>query len=137
MYQYDGRPVPWPVIDENVSKFGGPHRHFAVADLTCDGLPKAQAILCRDTIVHMSYQDAAKILAKFAATGAEWVLFNTYPEITSNRNQFTGRLWRKLNLRLEPFSFPEPVEMVSDGGDVDPSQLAVWRLPDLPPIHLA
>jgi hypothetical protein len=134
---YYGVDIVRPVIDENASKFGGPRRHFVVADLTCDALPKAQAILCRDTIVHMSYQDAAKILANFAATGAEWLLLNTYPEVTSNRNQFTGKRWRRLNLRLEPFSFPEPVEMVPDGGDVDPSQLTVWRLPDLPPIQLA
>lgn len=133
---YYGVDIVQPVINENASRFGGPHRHFAVADLTCDALPKAQAILCRDAIVHMSYQDAAKILANFAATGAEWLLLNTYPEVTSNRNHFTGKRWRRLNLRLEPFSFPEPVEMVPDGGDVNPSLLAVWRLPDLPPIQL-
>ena len=134
--EYYGVDIVQPVIEENVSKFGGPHRHFTVADITCDALPKAEVILCRDALVHVSYQDAAKILANFAATGAKWLLLNTYPEVIRNRNQFTGKSWRRLNFRLNPFDFPEAVEMVPDGGDVDPSQLAVWRLQDLPPVHL-
>jgi hypothetical protein len=134
--EYYGVDVVPPVIEANRAEFGGPHRHFAVADLTSDPLPAADAILCRDTLVHVSYQDAAKILANFAATGAKWLLLNTYPEVTRNRNQFTGHRWRRLNFRLEPFGFPEPVETMPDGGDVDPSQLAVWRLPELPPVRL-
>jgi hypothetical protein len=133
---YYGIDIVQPVIEKNASKFGGPHRHFAVADLTCDALPTAEAILCRDTLVHVSYQDTAKILANFATTGAKWLLLNTYPEVICNRNQFTGKRWRRLNLRLKPFEFPEPVETIPDGGNVDPSQLAVWRLEDLPPLHL-
>ena len=27
---------------------------------------------------------------------------------------------------------PEPIEMISDGGEVDPNQLGLWRLQDLP-----
>jgi hypothetical protein len=132
---YYGIDIIRPVIEKNASKFGGSHRHFAVADLTRDALPTAEAILCRDALVHVSYQDAAKILANFAATGAKWLLLNTYPEVTCNRNQFSGKRWRRLNLRLKPFQFPEPVEVIPDGGNVDPSQLAVWRLEDLPPLH--
>jgi hypothetical protein len=135
--EYYGVDIVPPVIDRNASQFGGPSRHFAVADLTCDELPQADAILCRDALVHMSYQDMARVLANFTATGATWVLLNTYPEVTHNRNQFTGQRWRRLNFRLKPFGFPEPVETVADGGDVDPSQLAVWRLQDLPPVHPA
>ena len=135
--EYYGVDIVRPVIEANVSKFGSPHRHFKVADLTCDTLPTADAILCRATLVHMSYQDAAKILENFASTGARWLLLNTYPEVTRNRNLFTGRRWRRLNFRLAPFEFPEPVEMVPDGGDVDPSQLTVWPLQDLPPVRLA
>ena len=136
---YYGVDIVRPVIDENASKFGGPHRHFAVADVTCDALPKAQAILCRDTIVHMSYQDAAKILANFAATGAEWLLLDTYPEVTSNRNQFTGKRWRAVVLlRLGALQLPlAGRDSARWRGGGDPSQVAVWRLPDLPPIKLA
>jgi hypothetical protein len=135
--EYHGVDIVPAVIDQNTAEFGGPHRHFTVADLTADPLPRADAILCRDALVHVSYQDAAKILASFASTGATWLLLNTYPEVTRNRNQFTGHRWRRLNFRLEPFGFPEPLEVAADGGNVDPSQLSVWRLQELPPVRLA
>ena len=95
---------------------------------------RADAILCRDCLVHVSFQDIEAILENFRATGARWLLVNTYPEVRRNRNQFTGQAWRRLNFRLPPFGFPEPIETLADGGEVDPSRLAVWRLQELPPV---
>lgn len=129
---YYGVDIVPSVITENRQRFGHAHRRFAVADLTRDKLPRADVILCRDCIVHVSFEDAALILENFRATGATWLLLNTYPEVDRNRNQFTGGNWRRLNFRLPPFNFPEPVESFPDGGDIDPSRLALWRLEDLP-----
>lgn len=134
--EYYGVDIVGEVIATNAERFGNVHRHFAVADLTCDPLPSVDAILCRDLLVHVSYQDAALILDNFRSTGAKWLLLNTYPEVKRNRNQFTGAPWRRLNFRLAPFAFPESVEMVSDGPEAYPSQLAVWPLQDLPRILL-
>jgi hypothetical protein len=132
---YYGVDIVPSVIMENQRRFGDSHRHFAVADLTSDKLPRADVILCRDCLVHVSFEDAALILENFRATDATWLLLNTYPEVFRNRNQFTGRHWRRLNFRLPPFNFPEPVESFPDGGDVDPSQLTLWRLQDLPAVE--
>jgi SAM-dependent methyltransferase len=130
--EYYGVDIVPGVIEANQAAFGGEHRHFAVADLTRDVLPKVDVILCRDCLVHVSFQDAGEILESFRRTGATWLLVNTYPEVEHNRNQFTGRHWRRLNLTLSPFAFPAPAELLPDGGDVDPSQLGLWRLRDLP-----
>ncbi|KAA9163611.1 class I SAM-dependent methyltransferase [Amycolatopsis acidicola] len=132
--EYFGVDIVPSVIEENRRRFGGAGRAFSVADLSRDPLPAADVVLCRDCLVHVSYQDAAAILENFRATGAEWLLLNTYPEIRRNRNQFTGARWRRLNFSLPPFGFPEPLETISDGGDVDPSQLGVWKLQQLPRI---
>lgn len=129
---YYGIDIVPHVIEANRAQFADERRQFDVADLTRDRLPRADVILCRDCLVHVSFQDTAKILDNFRSTGATWLLINTYPEIRQNRNQFTGGRWRRLNFRLPPFEFPEPLEMLSDGGDVDPSQLALWRLQELP-----
>lgn len=130
--EYHGVDIVPSVIEGNRTRFGGEHRRFSVADLTKDDLPRADVILCRDCLVHVSYQDAGLILENFRRTGATWLLVNTYPEIEQNRNQFTGRHWRRLDFTLPPFSFPEATEMFPDGGEVDPSQLGLWRLQDLP-----
>ena len=129
---YYGVDIVPRVIEGNELRFGGEHRQFAVADLTRDTLPRADLILCRDCLVHISFQECAMILENFRSTGATWLLLNTYPEVRRNLNQFTGKQWRRLNVRLPPFEFPEPMEMLPDGGEVDPSQLALWRLQELP-----
>ncbi|TCO52070.1 hypothetical protein EV646_1011067 [Kribbella antiqua] len=133
--EYYGVDIVPSVISENQRQFGDAHRNFDVADLTRDTLPRADVILCRDCLVHVSFEDAALILENFRASGATWLLLSSYPEVDRNRNQFTGGHWRRLNFRLPPFNFPEPVESLPDGGDVDPSRLTLWKLQDLPAVQ--
>jgi len=133
--EYHGVDIVPSVVEKNQREYGDEQRHFAVADLTRDKLPRADVILCRDCLVHVSFQDAAVILENFRATGATWLLVNTYSDVDRNRNQFTGRNWRRLNLRRPPFNFPEPVESFPDGGEVDPNRLGLWRLQDLPAVQ--
>ena len=130
--RYFGLDIVPSVIEQNSARFGSADRKFIVADLTNDTLPRTDVILCRDFLVHVSFQDAALVLENFRESGAAWLLLNTYPEILHNRNQFTGGRWRRLNFCLPPFQFPEPMDVIPDGGDVDPSQLGLWQLQDLP-----
>jgi SAM-dependent methyltransferase len=133
--QYHGVDIVPGVIEANQARFGDERRHFSVADLTRDLLPQVDVILCRDCLVHVSFQDAGLILENFRRTGATWLLVNTYPEVEHNRNQFTGERWRRLDFTLAPFNFPAPIETLPDGGDVDPSHLGLWRLQDLPHVR--
>lgn len=103
--EYYGVDIVPSVIEKNQREYGDEQRQFDVADLTRDKLPRADLILCRDCLVHVSFQDAAAILENFRATGATWLLINTYPDVERNRNQFTGRNWRRLNMLL-PLQFP-------------------------------
>jgi SAM-dependent methyltransferase len=130
--KYFGLDIVQHVVEENQRRFGDASHQFTVADLTSDTLPTADAILCRDCLVHVSFEDAEQILRNFRRSGATWLLVNTYPTVLHNHNQLTGLRWRKLNLQLPPYNFPEPTELISDGGDVDPSWLGVWRLSDVP-----
>ena len=133
--EYFGADIVPAVIAAN-EKFERPGVSFVVADLTRDKLPAAEAVLCRDCLQHVSYRDISAILANFRRTGACWLLLTNFPEVQNNRNQFTGVRWRRLNLQLPPFNFPDPIETLSDGGDVNPRQLSLWRLRDLPELML-
>jgi SAM-dependent methyltransferase len=135
--RYYGVDIVPSVIEADRTRFGDSTHTFEVADLTSDPLPKADVILCRDCLVHLSFQDIATTLENFRGTGATWLLLNTYPEIEHNRNRFTGQHWRRLNFLLPPFGFPAPIETIPDGGDVDPSQLGLWRLQEMPHVQSA
>jgi hypothetical protein len=133
--KYHGMDIVASVIEKNQQEYGDEQREFAVADLTSGKLPTVDLVLCRDCLVHVSFQDAADILENFRSTGAKWLVINDYPNVEHNHNQFTGRNWRQLNLLLPPFNFPEPIESFPDGGEVDPNRLGLWRLQDLPAVQ--
>ncbi|UVO39676.1 class I SAM-dependent methyltransferase [Bradyrhizobium arachidis] len=109
---------------------------FLVADITRDPLPSADAILCRDCLVHLSVQNIARATARFRASGAQFLLATTFPEWDDNRDCEDGD-WRALNMTKAPFDWPRPRELINercdegDGGWRDKS-LGLWRLDELP-----
>lgn len=130
--KYTGVDIVPSVVEQNRRRFSRRGVNFAVADLTGDDLPKAECILCRDCLVHLSYADISAVLKNFKRSGATYLLVNTYPQSQINRDQFTGAKFRLLNMSLPPFDFPPPLELFPDGGDVDPSMIGLWKLQELP-----
>ena len=70
---------------------------FHLADITADTLPRCDAILCRDCLVHLSFANIERAVANFRASGASWLIATTFPEWLSNADCEDGD-WRALNL---------------------------------------
>ena len=113
---------------------------FVLADVTSDTLPSADAILCRDCLVHLSFENIRRAVGRFRASGAKWLLTTTFPEWDVNSDCEDGD-WRALNLQRPPFDWPPPLELINercdegDGGWRDKS-LGLWRLADLPDLNV-
>ncbi|GMO13924.1 class I SAM-dependent methyltransferase [Bradyrhizobium sp. TM233] len=109
---------------------------FLVADITRDALPRADLILCRDCLVHLSFQNIASAIARFRQSGAQFLLVTTFPEWEDNCDCEDGD-WRALNMTKAPFDWPVPRALIDerceegDGGWRDKS-LGLWRLDELP-----
>lgn len=108
---------------------------FRVADITVDPLPAADAILCRDCLVHLSFDNIARAVANFRVSGARYLLTTTFTEWFGNQDCENGD-WRALNFEQAPFGWPPPLARLdercqeADGGWRDKS-LGVWRLADI------
>ena len=105
---------------------------FLVADITRDGLPHADVILCRDCLVHLSFDNIARAVANFRASGARFLLATTFPEWEANRDCEDGD-WRALNLEKAPFGWPAPGELINEaceegGGGWRDKSIGLWRL---------
>lgn len=115
---------------------------FLVADVTRDALPRADVILCRDCLVHLSFDNIARVLARFADSGVRFLLVTTFPEWNTNRDCEDGD-WRALNMERAPFSWPAPRALINercDEGDCGwrDKSLGLWRLNELPdPVRFA
>jgi hypothetical protein len=109
---------------------------YLLADITRDPLPRADAILCRDCLVHLSFANIAAAVANFGHSGAEWLITTTFPELKANIDCDDGD-WRALNFELAPFNWGAPADLLvegcteGNGGWADKS-LAAWPIANLP-----
>lgn len=134
--QYIGGDVVKTLVDKLNDSFARPGRRFQIIDIIEDPLPKVDAILCRDCLVHFSYSRITKTLRNIKLSGSTYLLSTTFNQVKENTDIVTGD-WRPINLRLHPFNFPPPLHVIlefCDDSDVVRfgKALAVWRVDDLP-----
>jgi len=128
--RYVGADIVAAVIEANRARFGAEGRSFLHLDLCRDPLPLADAVLCRDGLVHLSNRLAVDALANVRRSGARYLLATTFDGLRENRDVVTG-FWRPTDLRLPPFDLLAPVEEVVEAhvpGTSLVKKLAVWSL---------
>ena len=103
-------------------------------------LPQADVILCRDCLVHFSFQDIVRALHNFQHSGSRYVLTTTFIGLGVNDDIATGA-WRPLDLQAPPFALTLPLAVVDEkcmhtGGIYRDKRLALWTLATLPTLTL-
>ena len=129
---YTGVDIVAELIAANSRVYTTPSRRFICADMTRDDLPKADMILCRDALVHLSLADARAAIRNFQRSGSQYLLATTFINHSRNTDVVTGG-WRPLNLQAPPFSFPAPLALVDERasdseGNYRDKRLGLWKL---------
>lgn len=129
---YQGFDIVPQLIDQNNRRFSTEKISFKTSDLIKRVPPRADLILCRHLLIHLSLDDCLRVLRNFKASGSRYLMITNQPD--ADRNQeilFTGS-YRPVNLRLPPFNFPEPLCSIDDAqGDQDRSEAAIFELQSL------
>jgi SAM-dependent methyltransferase len=117
------------------AKAGAIKGEYRLADITQDPLPRCDAILCRDCLVHLSFANIERAVANFRASGAAWLIATTFPEWQVNADCEDGD-WRALNFEHAPFDWGPPAELLNEncleaGGGWRDKSLGVWRLAEI------
>lgn len=133
---YIGADILPELVDANQQRHGDTSRSFIWLDLTADPLPPADLLLCRDCLVHLSFEDIEKSLRNVRESGIDYLLTTTFPDCTENQ-EITSGDWRLINLERPPFSFPPPLRLINEqctegGGRYRDKSLGLWRVSDLP-----
>jgi hypothetical protein len=135
LQSYAGVDIVRELIDRNVALYADDKHRFVCGNIVCDPLPAADAILCRDALVHLSYSDIRRTIANFKRTGARYLLATSFVNLPQNTDCRTGS-WRPLNLAIAPFHFPAPLAMIDDvpltGAAWPDKRLCLWSLAELP-----
>ena len=134
--EYIGGDIVQAAVEANRASYEGPGRRFIRADLTSGPLPAADAIFCRDLLVHFSFENIARAFRTMRASRAEWLLTTTFTGPRANSDIVDGD-WRPLNLERAPFHLPSPVVIIvegctEEGGAYADKSIGVWRTADLP-----
>jgi SAM-dependent methyltransferase len=133
---YIGGDIVEAVIEANRERYASPARKFMRLDLTSGPLPQADVILCRDCLVHFSFDNIIAAFRTIKASGARYLLTTTFLDWQVNKDIVDGD-WRPLNLTQSPFRLATPLGVIieecnEEGGAYADKALAVWPVPDLP-----
>lgn len=132
--EYVGADIVQALIDHNNERHAAPGRRFVCLDLACDPLPRADAILCRDCLVHLDLPTSRRVLDNFAASGGRYLLTTSHRLHGDYVEKSTGN-HRLINLERPPFAWPAPidqiVESVPPGGRDTGKILGLWRIEDI------
>jgi len=141
---YVGGDVVEAIVSANDTRYGRPGRRFVRVDLTTGPLPgvggaMADALLCRDCLVHLSFANIARVIDVVRRSGVRHLITTTFPDRMSNTDIVDGN-WRPLNLERPPFDFPPPVTVLvedcdEEGGAYADKALGAWVVSDLPDLQ--
>lgn len=132
--QFIGVDIVAPIIaglNRQKADIGADNYHFQVGDITADILPRADAVLCRDCLVHLPNALILDALANFRKAGFRYLLSTTFVRTEHNADIAIGD-WRPINLTGEPFNLPRPSYAIPDNdglvGLFSDKSLGVWKL---------
>ena len=133
---YVGADIVQTLVNENAARYASPQRQFLRLDLTRDLLPKADVVLCRDCLVHLSYSNISRAISNIKRSGATYLLMTNFLELEENRDIEDGD-WRPLNFQRAPFHFDVPQISVlencgEEGGAYSDKALCLWRTAEIP-----
>lgn len=133
--KYVGVDIVEQMIQQNQANYGNQQRSFLVMNIVEDVVPRADLILCRDCLVHLSFDDCKKVIRSFIKSGSRYLLTTTFTGRLKNDDLGEG-LWRTLNLQIPPFDFPNPMMIINEkctelGGQYSDKSLGLWMLKDI------
>jgi len=107
---YIGGDIVSPLIEALKSKYEDAKTKFVHIDLTKEEFPKADLMICRDCLFHLSFEDARKILQNFAASKISYLLTSTHIHTSEFRNvDIVAGRFRPIDLFIAPYNLPRDV----------------------------
>ncbi len=132
--QYVGADIVAELVARVADEHGTQGRQFICLDLIADVLPKADALLCRDCLVHLDYERITAVITNIKRSAIPLLLTTSHRRQVENENKLTGQ-HRFLNFQQPPFNWPEPIDVIEedipspkrDSGKI----LGLWRVADI------
>ena len=128
LLQYTGLDLIPSLAEQNRRRFDRSGWNFEVRDVVVDGIPRRDAVLCRDWLEYLPLGNVSSALHHMRASGAKYLIVSSDPAITTNFETRTGTR-RALNLMQAPFNLHAPIAQILQY-EHSGKLLVVWQLLD-------
>ncbi|MEL6798791.1 MAG: class I SAM-dependent methyltransferase [Pseudomonadota bacterium] len=113
---YIGGDISGEVIDTVQHTFAGPGRRFQRIDLANDPLPRADMIMVRECLIHLTDPVRWQVLENIARSDISYLLL-TIDLVDENLPLDRDGDHQNFNPMLAPFHFPTPVAVIPETAD--------------------
>jgi len=102
-YKYHGADIVEPLINDLKTKF--PEHTWSQLDITKDPLPIADLMICRDCLMHLSFEDINHFFDNFLKSNIKYLLLTSHTY--ADNNIITSGDYRQLNLFNNPVNLEQ------------------------------
>jgi SAM-dependent methyltransferase len=89
--RYIGADIVDELVERNTRLYAAPRSgRFMRLDLTGDSLPRVDVVLCRDCLVHLSFQNIFRAFANLRRSGSHYLLTTTFLDHEENEDMPTA-----------------------------------------------
>lgn len=124
--KYIGLDIVPSVIERNRAKYGSESREFLVGDFVNQVPPRADTVICREVLFHLSFADALSGLRNALAMGCSHFILTSDSGTGFNADIVSGD-FRRLNLQKRPFNFPPPSAKIDDSAVSAGRCMGLWQ----------
>jgi len=116
--QYTGADIVKELIDENSKKYQKKNISFLELDITTDSLPDADLMICRDCLIHLSFEKIKLFFDNFKKSNIRFLLLTSY-KFKDTQKKITNLdipdgEFREIDMSEPPFILPEPIIKIQD-----------------------
>ena len=115
---YIGGDIVQEIIDNNIRKFKRNNIKFIKLDITDENLPDSDLMICRDCLIHLSFQSIKLFFENFRESNINYLLLTTYKMKDTTKEidnlDIPDGEYREIDLSKPPFSLPKPLEEILD-----------------------
>lgn len=128
--RYIGMDIVPDVLAENERLYANDQRRFVLGDAVSEELPDADAVLFREILFHLSFEDARAALLNALSKPRRYIFATTDRSTLFNADILSGD-YRVLNLERGPFRLPPPRWKINDSKLVEGRLIGVWSADDV------
>ncbi len=116
--QYVGADIVKDLINENLKNYKTKNINFSELDITIDNLPNADLMICRDCLIHLSFEKIRLFFKNFKKSNIRFILLTSYKLKDSRKKIINLDIpdgeFREIDMSEPPFSLPKPIIEIQD-----------------------